>query len=386
MKKPTNVRVAFVLAFILSPAVHAATWHVRAGASGDGSAEVTDFYVNDAVAEEGFWPGDNANSGTAPDAPMASIGALLDRYPEIGEGCTIHVAPGVYQENLYIGPDRSGLVLAGAGPGVSIIDGAQQASCVVLDCPAAVIDGFTIRNGKGLGMGGGIACLSGSPVIINNHITGNSFLPFPPNQPAAAISCFSSSPLIVQNVVADNTLSPYACGGLCCIDSPAMITANTFARNSSRGGGYAGAIQCTGESAPVVIGNEITGNKAYEAAGILSSAPIVISSNVISDNASSTSHGWSSAVLCSAAATITDNTFAGNEVTAITCENCEVNITGNTIRESENGIYATNASGSVQNNTITANGTGIDWTGSGTISHNTFTGNTDTAIHCVGQK
>ena len=382
MKKPTNVRVAFVLAFILSPAVHAATWHVRAGASGDGSAEVTDFYVNDAVGEDGFWPGDNANSGASPESPMASISLLLNRYPDIGAGCTVHVAPGVYPENICIGPERSGLVLIGAGPGASIIDGGQQASCVILDCPEVALDGFTIRNGKGFGRGGGITCLSGSPVISNNHITGNSGGGGSLTYAAAAISCVSCSPLIVQNVIADNAPAYDYCGGLYCFDSPAVVTSNVFAGNFTKGYGDGGAIGCAGAATLVVAGNEVTGNKAYQGATILSSAPIILTGNVICDNASSSSIGYSSAVLCSATAMITDNTFIGNDGTAITCKNCEVSIARNTISQNETGIIGTSASGTVENNTIFANGTGIDWIGIGTISGNVLSGNTGTAIVC----
>ena len=42
-----------------------------------------DYYVNDGTAEGGIAAGDNASRGTSPDAPMASIQALLNRYPSI---------------------------------------------------------------------------------------------------------------------------------------------------------------------------------------------------------------------------------------------------------------------------------------------------------------
>ena len=42
---------------------------------------------------------------------MASIQALLDRYPGIGTGCTLHVSPGACRENVVIGGTHSGLTV-----------------------------------------------------------------------------------------------------------------------------------------------------------------------------------------------------------------------------------------------------------------------------------
>ncbi len=75
------------------------------------SAAVTDFYVAAS--------GTDANPGTALTAPMRSLQALLDRYPDIGAGCTVHLAAGVYPENVHLGGNHGGLTIAGAGDGAN---------------------------------------------------------------------------------------------------------------------------------------------------------------------------------------------------------------------------------------------------------------------------
>jgi hypothetical protein len=48
---------------------------------------------------------------------MQGLQALLDRYPDIGAGCTVHLAPGVYPENVALGGNHGGLLVEGAGDG-----------------------------------------------------------------------------------------------------------------------------------------------------------------------------------------------------------------------------------------------------------------------------
>ncbi len=72
-------------------------------------APVSDLYVDD--------DGTDANPGTSPAVPMQSLQALLDRYPDIGVGYVVHLAPGVYPGNVHLGGNHGGLVIAGAGDG-----------------------------------------------------------------------------------------------------------------------------------------------------------------------------------------------------------------------------------------------------------------------------
>ena len=64
--------------------------------------------------------GNNANSGKAPDQPIASLAALLNAYT-LGPGDTIHVAAGAYTllDNLEI---PSGVTIIGAGGTATVLD------------------------------------------------------------------------------------------------------------------------------------------------------------------------------------------------------------------------------------------------------------------------
>ncbi|NQT18596.1 MAG: M6 family metalloprotease domain-containing protein [Planctomycetes bacterium] len=136
--------------------------------------DVTEFYINDATPEPPIAAGDDANPGTSPDAPMATIQTLLDRYPNIGTGCRVHVSDGTYVENVRVNSVHSGLTLQGAGRNVTTIDGNQNGSCLRLaSFDEGTISGFTITNGNS-DIGGGIYCYSSSPTITNNTITANT--------------------------------------------------------------------------------------------------------------------------------------------------------------------------------------------------------------------
>ncbi|MBN2451177.1 MAG: hypothetical protein JXR77_12355, partial [Lentisphaeria bacterium] len=103
-------------------------------------APVTEFYVAET--------GDDANPGTSPEAPMRHIQALLDRYPAIGEGCTVHVGPGTYPENLSIDPGHEGLLIEGAG------DGADPAANTHVIGQGGPLNTDAIRVRCGAGPGG----------------------------------------------------------------------------------------------------------------------------------------------------------------------------------------------------------------------------------------
>ena len=86
----------------------------------------TNYYVNDAgTAGDVFTSaiGDNANSGKSPDAPMASLAALLRAY-DIDPGDTIYVDAGTYQltQNILITAQDSGLRIVGPDGAVALLN------------------------------------------------------------------------------------------------------------------------------------------------------------------------------------------------------------------------------------------------------------------------
>jgi len=221
---------------------------------------VSDFYVNDSIAEGGSAAGHNDNPGTSPDAPMASIQALLDRYPEIGAGCTVHVSQGAYWESTVLGVNHAGLTLAGAGADRTAIFGGGSSPCLRLDGFASgTITGFTIRNGGGE-HGGGIYCHNSSPTIADNAISGNVAAL------GGGIYCSQSSPQIVNNTIAGNSAIENGGGLYCAGGALPTLANNTIVGNSA--GTSGGGLYCQASS-PSVTNNTISGNTASQGGGIL---------------------------------------------------------------------------------------------------------------------
>ena len=129
-------------------------------------------------------------------------------------GDTVLVADGVYTGTGNVNLDFKGKAIT-----VKSENGA--ANCII-DCEniddtygfrffsgeaaTAVVEGFTIRNGKAQ-YGGGIICYKSSPTITNNIITGNSA-----NNVGGGISCSASSPAITVTSLQEIRLTTQAEG------------------------------------------------------------------------------------------------------------------------------------------------------------------------------
>jgi len=222
--------------------------------------DVVSFYVNDATPENGIAAGDDANPGTSPDAPMASIQSLLDRYTNLGAGRTLNVSDGTYTENVSLGASHSGLTFEGAGAVVTTIDGNFNGPCLVMSGFATgTISGFTFTNGDGL-LAGGIECESSSPTISNSRITNNTGLG------VGGIDVWGGSPIITNNVFAGNS-SPTAGGAIACdLGSSPTIINNVIADNS---GFIGGGVLCFSNSSAMLVNNTIADNNAADEGGAI---------------------------------------------------------------------------------------------------------------------
>ncbi|MBI5787620.1 MAG: thrombospondin type 3 repeat-containing protein [Candidatus Schekmanbacteria bacterium] len=198
-----------------------------------------------------------------PDNFSTIQGAIDAAY----NGCEIVVRAGTYPENLnFLG--KAVTVRSESGAAGTIIDGGASGSVVTFasgESATSVLDGFTLTNGSGTpngeyAYGGGIYCLSASPVITNCTIHSNTALngggiycsksspditdcAFNDNaaQYGAAIYCDNSSPVITRGSMVNNSASSYG-GGLYCRYSSPAITDCTISGNSAatNGGGIAG--------------------------------------------------------------------------------------------------------------------------------------------------
>ncbi|HUU69647.1 MAG TPA: right-handed parallel beta-helix repeat-containing protein, partial [Planctomycetota bacterium] len=261
------------------------------------SAMADAYYVNDAEPDDGVAAGSAANSGTSPGDPVNSVQVLLDRYPEIGSGCTVYVSPGTYYGNIVLDSPHSGLVLVGAGADVTKIDSAYGDPCLTLtDFTGGTITGFSFVNGWSTpaGGGGGAEIWSSSVVITGNVFSGNYL-----DMADAGGGVFigpDSSVVFADNDVYGN----FGDGLVCSFASGSLISGNRITGNVGDG------IACRSCS-PAITGNLVTGNGAWWGGGISCSdlAGLAVTNNTIADNGTS---GWGGVgILCTGADVILRN-------------------------------------------------------------------------------
>jgi parallel beta-helix repeat protein len=228
------------------------------------------------------------------------------------DGDTVLVADGTYT-----GDGNRGIDFMGKAIVVMSENGAE--SCVI-DCEGegrgfsfyneedsgSILQGFTITQGWGGQMGGGIFCSGSSPTISDNTITNNGATLM-----GAGIYCIASSPTITGNTISGNTSSEghgggifceYDCyptitgntitgntavwvgGGFCCFSSSPTITGNTFSGNTA--GDAGGGIFFRYYSTPTITGNTFTGNTAGNAGGgiFCHSSSMIITNTIFWDN------------------------------------------------------------------------------------------------------
>jgi hypothetical protein len=209
-------------------------------------------------------------------------------------GDIVLVAPGTYVENINFS-GKAITVTSSSGPLVTIIDGAANGTVITFnhkETASTVLSGFTIRNGLQNGLsGGGILITAASPTISNNIITGN--------HAAVGIGMYinGGSPVVKNNTITANDQKGAGDGGSggggilvagnsTTPGSPEILS-NTITNNSVAGGGNGGGISVTYFSSPLIQGNLIRGNTAYNYGGGISvqsyNSPVVVD-NVIADN------------------------------------------------------------------------------------------------------
>jgi len=211
-------------------------------------------------------------------------------------GDTVLVAPGTYVENINFA-GKAITVTSSSGPSVTTIDGGAHGSVVTFstgETANSVLSGFTIRNGFQSGsFGSGITIGSASPTITGNVITGNHAAG------GCGINVNGGSPLIQNNTITANDqagagTSGQGGGGILVSGSSSapgapQIIGNTITNNSVAGGGDGGGISVGYFSSPLIQGNLIQGNKAYNFGGGVAlesyNSPLLVQ-NVIVNNIS----------------------------------------------------------------------------------------------------
>ena len=271
-----------------------------------------------------FQPACGSTDHDPDDRPMDQP-AIQERIDAAGDGDTILVAPGTYLEHIdFLG--KSIILRSEGGPDVTVIDGNQAGSVVTIanseegECKEAVIDGFTIRNGKGTPdykwgyyYGGGIYCSHALIEIRNCTITGNTAIGVQGGV-GGGIYCYESSPTIASCTVSENSAN--SCGGICLSLSLTKIKNCSISGNSAVGlfGGEGGGIGC-GESPLTIINSVISGNYAALGGGMACTwhSPTTITNCMITENSAYASGGG----ICSYIASplvIMHSTISGNRI------------------------------------------------------------------------
>lgn len=249
-------------------------------------------------------------------------------------GDEIWVAEGTYVERIIL---KSGVALYGGFVGnetsrdqrnwaanATILDGSARGSVVTAtSISGAILDGFTIRNGRAA-YGGGVyggGCL-GTLTLSNNTITGNSA-----TAAGGGVYCGGGQATTVsgnvitgntakagggvylqasqgQHVLSDNQIRDNSAtengGGICAAATPSTsatvtLSNNTILRNSSNTAG-GGAYLSDWQSA-MLSGNVVAGNwAAYDGGGVYTGCPSTITNNTITENAANESGGGMCAV------------------------------------------------------------------------------------------
>ncbi len=258
---------------------------------------------------------------------------------QASDGDTVLVHPGDYVQNInFMGKNIT--VISTDGPEFTTINGDQNGSVVIFEnaeSSAALLSGFSIKNGNGgSSRGGGVTCKDSSNPRLENLIITD-------NRATQGAGCYfnSSSPSLTNVLISENEAS-FSGGGIYCFSSPDLKLQDVI----------------------------ISGNTARTGGGIDCPESIMSLEEVVfSDNTASYSGGG----LACVRSTVDFNnvTFSGNTVTSgdgggiacwrysiLTLE--DVTISGNTTYNSGGGVYCSNDSIlSFQNSTISNNSASI---------------------------
>ncbi|MFI5378942.1 MAG: right-handed parallel beta-helix repeat-containing protein, partial [Tepidisphaerales bacterium] len=237
----------------------------------------TDYYVNDASqAGDAITTaiGNNANSGKAPNAPLADIQAVLTQYNP-GAGATIHVDTGTYVlvHNLTLTAANSGLKIQGPATAAAVINRANTVDPVISLTSGAdniTLDHLSITGGS-YGIfsdyyNAGTAAINN--VVSNNQIYGN-------NPTGLFLGSSNTGWLITGNTFHDNSNGGYQGKGIDFESSSGTVTNNKVFNESQIG------ILVSGGA-----GSTISGNETYaDGTGIQANGALTISNNLVHDNA-----------------------------------------------------------------------------------------------------
>jgi hypothetical protein len=217
----------------------------------------------------------------------SQIGTIQAAIQTARDGDTVLVARGVYMESLdFLG--RNIRVVSEDGPAVTALDGGRVRSLVSFvrgETRQAVLEGFTVRNGRASAAAGAIRIQSSSPSLIGNVIRDNVAC-----ANGAGVLIAGGSPLLRGNRFENNRQTGCAggLGGGVAVTAPgaALLAGNVFESNLADEGGGVALIDA---GAPTLIDNAFRGNAATGAGGAILVAnlsdPVIAQNTFIANRA-----------------------------------------------------------------------------------------------------
>jgi hypothetical protein len=193
-------------------------------------------------------------------------------------GDTVLVAEGEYFENIGV-IDKTVLVIQGAGPGRTIINGDQSGSVVFFqDAVDVVLDGFTLTNGLGSedsyerARGGGVSAFGSSVGAIRNCVISDNVLAAGLHNYGGGIHWSGGSLTLVNSEIVSNRtfgVNGYGVGvylnSVDVVMQNCRITENEgLSSGNNTGGGIMFVSSCTGLARNTTIAR----NVASEGAGV----------------------------------------------------------------------------------------------------------------------
>ena len=234
---------------------------------------------NDPSSYNGPWYVDidatGANSGTSWTDAFTNI---QDAINAAAAGEEVWVAEGTYPESLTM---KTGVAVYGGFAGtesllserdwrahIAIIDagtadgGGAAYHAVVMDAITDTrLDGLTIIGGEADGTapddaGGGVYCsnVDATNTMVNCTVSGNTSA-----NGGGGIWCITSSPMLQGCVISGNATTTYGGGGIGCYSSSPSLVNCTIAGNDAQ---YGGGIGCDGGASPALANCTVSGNTA----------------------------------------------------------------------------------------------------------------------------
>ena len=231
--------------------------------------------------------GGGARQGSIINVPD-DIGNIQSAIESSQENDTVLVHPGVYRGHIFFDGHNvivGSLFLTTGDPDYisqTVLDGRDSSVVVSFhddEDSTAMLIGFTIKSGRSY-EGGGIRIRDANPTITRNIIRSNIS-----TDGGGGIFCVSSSPVIKFNIFQANKATSYwGGGGIYCSGGEPRILNNIFVRNwATRDGG---GIRLQSSNA-YIINNTFWGNIAQNGGGItiLLANPVISNSILWQDSA-----------------------------------------------------------------------------------------------------